>query len=92
MNANVANVDLKQRRLVNHDKNEEILIVDDEENREKIKRESTDKSKRAGEESPLSVTNIIWFLIAAFVFYYSNILNTILFEEKINRYKNSHFQ
>ena len=80
-------LDLKQRRVLNQENQEDILIVDsDEENKEKIKRDRTDEFKKSEAESPLSLTNITWFVFAVIVVYYSNIFNVILFEEKINRY------
>jgi hypothetical protein len=79
--------DLKQRRTIKHENaTDHLLAGNEEENKEEIKRNKTDELKKSDEESPLSLTNILWLLLAVVVVYYSDIFSVILFEQKINRY------
>ena len=80
------NIDLK-RRVIDR-VNDEFKLLEDKEsnNKEKIKRDLTDESKKISKEHPLSLTNVCWLILATVFVYYSNIANIIFFEQKINRF------
>jgi hypothetical protein len=79
-----SNNDLKKRFVYLKSEKDSFKQV----SKDEIDFELIEKTKKE-KESPLSITNILWLLAAVGVFYFSDILKIILYNDNINRYVNS---